>query len=121
MTKNPIFEPINIEELSGEYRKKKLEAVNLIKEKRRGNINGRTCANGSQQKMYLMEDEYVYSPTRSTESLMSTLLIDAMEHRDVAVFDVPGAYLQTDMTSEKLILLRIRDEFADIMREFNPD
>ena len=52
---------------------------------------------------------------------MSTLLIDAMEHRDVAVFDVPGAYLQTDMTSEKLILLRIRDEFADIMREFNPD
>ena len=51
---------------------------------------------------------------------MSTLLIDAMEHRDVAVFDVPGAYLQTDMTSYKQILLGIRDEFVYIMCEVNP-
>ena len=83
--------------MSGEDRKKALETVNLIKEKQRGKINGRACANGSQKKRYLKENEYVYSPTCSTEYLMSTLLIDDMEHHDVAVFDVPGSYLQTEM------------------------
>ena len=57
----------------------------------------------------------------STESLMSTLLVDAMEQRDVAVFDVPGDCLQTDMPAEKLLLLRVTYEFVDIMYEFNPD
>ena len=52
---------------------------------------------------------------------MSTLLIDAMEQRDVAVFDVPGAYLYTEIPEDKQILLRIRDEFLDITCEVNPD
>ena len=51
---------------------------------------------------------------------MSTILICAMEQRDVAIFDVPGAYLQTDIPSEKRILLRIRDDFSNIC-EVNPD
>ena len=33
--------------------KKYLDAVNIIKEKRDGKINGRTCAKGSKQKRYL--------------------------------------------------------------------
>ena len=44
-----------------------------------------------------------------------------MEQRDVAVFDVPGSYLQTEMPAEKIKLLRVRDEFVDIMCEVNPD
>ena len=52
---------------------------------------------------------------------MSTLLIDAMEQRDEEVFDVPGGYLQTEMPEDKQILLRIRDEFLDIMCDVNPD
>ena len=47
MSGDPIFGPINNEELRGEYMKKELEAVNLIKEKQRENIKGITCANGS--------------------------------------------------------------------------
>ena len=95
--------------------------MKLIKEKRCGNIKGRTCENGSGQKSYLKEVESIYSPECSTESLMSTLLIDYMEHRDVAVFDVPGSYLQTVMPADIRILLRIRDKFVDIMCEVNPD
>ena len=68
-----------------------------------------------------MEDESVYSPTCSTESLMSTLWVNAMEQRDVAIFDLPGAYLQTKMLSDKRKLLRIRYYFVDIMCEVNPD
>ena len=39
--------------------KKSLEAVNLIKEKRCGELKGHTCADGSRQKQYLKEDETV--------------------------------------------------------------
>ena len=44
-----------------------------------------------------------------------------MEQSDVAGFDVPGAYLQTEITEDRQILLRIRNEFVDIMCAFNPD
>ena len=47
MPGNPVLGIISNEELSSEDRNKALEAVNLIKEKRRGNIKERTCANGS--------------------------------------------------------------------------
>ena len=75
----------------------------------------------SEYKSYLKEDESVYSPTCSTESLMSTPLIDNMEQRDAAVFNVAGDYLQTEMSSDKRILLRIMYEILDIMCEVNPD
>ena len=52
---------------------------------------------------------------------MSTLLIYSTEYRDVAVFDVPGDYLQTEMTTDKQISLQIREKFVDIMCEFNPN
>ena len=52
---------------------------------------------------------------------MSTLFIDSMKQHDVAVFNVPGAYLHIEMTSGKHILLCIRDEFLGIVCEFKPD
>ena len=51
---------------------------------------------------------------------MTTLVIDAMERRDVAVFDVPGAYLQTPMPKDKNILMVIRGQFVDILCDVNP-
>ena len=114
----PFFGPINNEELSSEDRKKSLEVVNLIKQKRCWKIKGRIFSNGSQQKSYLKEDESVYYTTWSTESLMSTLLFDAMEQRDVAVFNIPVAYLQTEILADKLILLLKKYEFVDIVCEF---
>ena len=52
---------------------------------------------------------------------MSTLYIDAMEQRNVAVFNVPGAYLQAGIPADKRILLCIIYEFLRIMCEVNPD
>ena len=78
--------------------KQALEAVNLIKEKIDGKIKGRTCANGSQQWKYLNEDKSIASTTLSVEGLFTSLLIDAIEIRDIAVFDVPGAFFTTRST-----------------------
>ena len=37
------------------------------------------------------------------------------------MFDVPGAYLNTEIPEDKSILLKTEGEFADIMWEVNPE
>jgi len=48
--------------------------------------------------------EEAASPTLSLESLLAILMINAYEERDVAVFDVPGAYLQADIPENKFAI-----------------
>ena len=112
--------PFNHYRLTPLDRKKALEAVNLIKEKRCGNIKGRTCANGRKQRNHLKPDESVYSPTCSTKALTENLFIYLMEKRDVTIFDLPGYFLQTALPADKFLLMRIRYEFVDVMCEVNP-
>ena len=38
----------------------------------------------------------------------------------MAIFDVPGAYLNADMTEDKVILLYIEGGFVEIMCKVNP-
>ena len=107
MRGKPVAAPFNPDGLTPFDRKKTLENVNLIKEKRCGKIKVRTCANGSKQRKYLKPDERVYSPTRSTKSLMANLIIDAMEKIYVVIFDVPGDFPQTALAADKFLLMRI--------------
>ena len=53
MDGKPVVVPIFLDSLSSDDKKKALEAVNLIKEKRNGKIKGRTCANGAKQRIYV--------------------------------------------------------------------
>ena len=121
MPGKPVFGTIDPTTLTNEEKRRALEAVNLIKKKKCGKIKGRTCANGSKQKRYLKHGETISSPTVSLEAIIGTLLIDVKEGRDVAIFDVPGAYLQAEMPAEKKLLMVFRDEFVDIMCEVNPE
>jgi hypothetical protein len=75
----PVFGSVDPKSLSFEEHSRALEAVNLIKKKRCGKIKGRTCADGSKQKRYLKEGETISSPTVSTEAIIGTLVIDAIE------------------------------------------
>ena len=121
MPGKPVFGTIDPATLTNEEKRRALEAVNLIKMKRSGEIKGRTCANGSKQKMYLKHGENISSPTVSLEAIIGTLLIDVKEGRDVAIFDIRGAYLQAKMPAKKKILMVFRGEFVDIMCEVNPE
>ena len=95
--------------------------MNLIKEKRNGIIKGRNFANGSNQKIYLKELESVASTTVFLEGLFTTLVIDAYKGREVATFDVPGAYLHANTPKDKKVLLKLRGTFMDIMCQINQD
>ena len=54
------------------------------------------------------------------EALLSSLIVDVYEGRDVAIFDVPGAYLNADIPEEKFIILDIKSELMEIMCKVNP-
>lgn len=53
--------------------------------------------------------------------MLGTLVIDALEERDMGIFDVPGVYLQAEMPKEKNMLMKFREEFVDIMCDVNPE
>ena len=107
--------------LSVEDKAKALNAVKLVKLKIDGKINGRTCADGSKQKRYFGKDESVASPTVSLESLFTKLVIDVYEEHNIANFDIPGAYLHTEMTEDKNVILKLRGIFLDIMCNINEE
>ena len=83
-------------------------------------MKGRCCLNGSKQKKFLKEFESIYSATVSLEAIFLTLGIDIFEQQDVAIFDVPGAYLYALMPEDKEVIMVLRGKFVDIMCEVDP-
>ena len=71
----------------------------FLNKKRDGSIKGCGVADGRKQQEKLEKKDDT-SPIVLTEPVMVTATIDALEGRDVAVVDIPGAYLSTDMNNE---------------------
>ena len=80
-----------------EDKSKTLEEVNLIKENICEKIEGSTCVDGSIQEIYLKEGERVSPPTVSLEAIFFTLTIGSHKWYTISTFDVPGAYLHSEI------------------------
>jgi hypothetical protein len=93
------FEPLVWEDLTTEQKKQTLESHLFLKMKRDGTIKGRTVAGGNKQRHYIHKEDAT-SPTVATESVLLTAIIDAFEQRDVAVVDIPNAFIQTRIDKE---------------------
>ena len=94
-----------------------LNYLMFIKQKRRGRIKAQGCVDGRKQRIHTMKQE-ASSPTVAIESLLLTCVIDVREHRDVAVVDIPGAFMQVDM--DELIFMRVDGKMAEIMVRIDP-
>ena len=117
----PVVVPVNPDTLTPEQLEKALDLVNLIKEKRDGTIKGRSCANGSKQRMYLKEFESVSSPTVLLQSIIMELLMAACEGRKIISWDVPGAFLQGVLEDGKHVILKLKgNKLVEMMCEINP-
>ena len=55
------------------------------------------------------------------EALLAQLIIGVFEERAMVIFEVPGAYLNSDIPEDKFVLLNFEDEFVDIICEVNPE
>ena len=75
----------------------------------------RMVARDNRQRGYIDKQD-ASSPTVTTESVSLSCIIDAKEGRDVAVIDIPNAFVQTVIENEKdKFSVRICDEVVDIL------
>ena len=69
----------------------------------------------------MKDDDSFASPTASLEAIMTFLMIDAYDGFDVALVDVPGAYLHAEFPKDKRVVLKLNGIFVEIMCEVNPE
>jgi hypothetical protein len=91
-----VMAPKHATDLTPSQKREALAYLMFLKRKRCGKVKGRGCADGRKQRAYTAREDAA-SPTVATESVFLTAVIDALEGRDVAVIDVPGAFMQADM------------------------
>jgi hypothetical protein len=93
----------------------------FLKQKRDGKIEGRTVTRGNKQRYYISKEDD-RSPTVATEAVILSCIIDAKEGRDVAVVDIPNAFVQTRVEKEKDIpFIKIHGVLMGILVEIAPD
>lgn len=90
----------------------------FLKQKRDGTIKGRGCADGRKQRDYIGKEE-ASSPTISIEAVFIILTIAAEEGRDVATVDIPGAFMQTELSGEKVII-KFEGRMAEMLAMIDP-
>jgi hypothetical protein len=115
------FEPVDHHTLSKEEYDQVLESHLFLKQKRDDTIKGRMVAGGNKQRGTI-DKEDASSPTAALESVLLTATIDAAEGRDVAVIDIPNAFVQTRIEDEAdKVVMRLRGALADLMVKTAPE
>ena len=113
-----VFKGINPNNLTREQKREALRALSAIKLKRSKTLKGRVVADGRpQRKKY--DKSQRSSATCHQDTIMMSLLIDAMERRCIGTGDVPGAFLHAHLKDFTLICFE--RETVDIIRSINPE
>lgn len=73
---------------------------------------------GRLQRDYITKDETA-SPTVAIEALFLTCLIDTLEERDVAICDIPGAFMHPDLNDDEVIHVKLEGIMGEIMMKIN--
>ena len=111
-----VFHPVDADSLTEQQKDEAIKLLMFLKEKGDNSIKGRGCADGQMQKNKYKKKEVV-SPTVATESVLMTAAIEAKENRDVAVVDIPGAFLQADIDEE--VWMALDETLAELMCKVN--
>ena len=95
-----VVKPKEPQDLSYEQRRRSMAYLMFLKLKiYKVTTKGRGCADRRKNRDWISKED-MSSLTVSTEGLMLSCMIDAMENQDVAIADIPGAFLQTDYDRE---------------------
>jgi hypothetical protein len=93
----------------------------FLKQKHDVKIKGRTVAGGNKQRDYISKED-ASSPTAATEAVLLSCIIDAEEGSDIAMVDIPNAFVQTRVENEKdVTFIKICGVLVDILAEIAPD
>ena len=111
-----VIRAIHKSQLTKEQIRQALGYLMFLKRKKNGKIKGRGCADGRKLRGHIAKEDTV-SPTVSTEAVFITAIVDAMEKREVAVVDIPGAFMQVIM--DKDVYMRITGLMVDLLIEID--
>ncbi len=115
------YRPMHWHELTSAQKEQILETHIFVEEKRDGKIKARKVVSGNKQRAYITKED-VSSPTVSAEAVMLTCVIDAVEGREVAVINVPNAFVQTVVEDEEhRVIICIRGPLVDILVSIPPE
>lgn len=104
--------------LNRDERRRALEYLMFLKKKQDGTVKGGGCADGRKQR-HTIDKDSASSPTISTEGLLLIATIAAREKRKVDTVDVPGAYLQTDL-SDETVIVKFEGKMAELLEMIDP-
>jgi hypothetical protein len=91
-----VIQPKLATMLTKDEKRRSLQYLMFLKQKRCGRIKGRGCADGRKQRIYKNKED-TSAPTVSVESLFLSCVIDAKEQHKVITCDIPGAFMQAEI------------------------
>ena len=123
MDKRTCFTPISVKDLTPIERKRAMEALMFLGEKRSGVVKGRMVYNGKPTREWLSKEDAA-SPTATLEGIMLTAVIDAHERRDMMCADVPNAFIQAEMPDleegDEKVIMKITGVLVHMLIQLNP-
>ena len=105
-------------ELSAQQKKDALAYLMFLKRKRTGSVKGRGCADGRKQRAWTDTADST-SPTIASEAVFLSIIQDALEARDIAIVDIPGAFMQVDMPEGEIVYVRLTGIMVDKLLEID--
>jgi hypothetical protein len=110
--------------LTYQERRRTMESLIFLVEKRHGSVKARTCVNGSTREGTWIVMKLRLRVRVTTESTLLTAVIDAKQRRDVMTADIPNAFLQTSLGEKPVgerITMKIRGPLVDMLIEMSPE
>jgi hypothetical protein len=112
-----VAKPIDSNSPTRAEKQASLRYLMFLTQKSCGQIKARGCADGQKQRESTKKED-ASAPTVAIESVMLSAKIDAMEGRDVATVDIPGAFMQADI--DELVHVKFEGEIADMLVKMDP-
>jgi hypothetical protein len=112
-----VSKPVDGNDLTKDQKRASLRYLMFLTKKRCGRIKARGCADGRKQRMTTNKED-ASAPTVSIEAVMLSAVIDAMEGRDVATVDIPGAFMQADI--DEVVHVKFEGEIAEMLVKLDP-
>jgi hypothetical protein len=111
------MKPAHEGELTPDERREALVYLMFLKRKPCGKVKGCGCADGHKQRWYIDQADAA-SPTIATEAVFLMAVINALEGREVAIINIPGAFMQVDLEDETIHVLLTR-KMVDLLLEID--
>jgi hypothetical protein len=112
-----VAKPVDGNILTRDQKRASLQYLMFLTKKRCGQIKARGCADGRKQRETTSK-ELASAPTDAIESVMLSATINAMEGRDVATVDIPGAFMQANI--EEVVHVKFEGEIAEMLVKMDP-